>query len=93
MPLVGRPKQAFTVQSLKYPWSCISSNESQDQNLNTGNGFYGYFQFSLQSWNGIGMKGYPNQYPLKVQLNAAKKLEALQGWQSAFPNSSAECGL
>lgn len=27
---------------------------------NTGNGFYGAYQFTLQSWQGVGGRGYPH---------------------------------
>lgn len=28
--------------------------------INTGNGYYGAYQFSLETWQGVGGTGYPN---------------------------------
>lgn len=36
---------------------CESRN---DYGANTGNGFYGAYQFSLRTWVGVGGEGYPH---------------------------------
>jgi hypothetical protein len=36
---------------------CESGN---DYAIDTGNGYYGAYQFSLETWQGVGGSGYPN---------------------------------
>lgn len=43
-------------------------------NPNTGNGYYGFFQFSLNTWRRVGGTGYPHQHSYGVQLQFAQKL-------------------
>lgn len=38
-----------------------------DYSTNTGNGYYGAYQFDLQSWAGAGGSGYPNLAPAREQ--------------------------
>ena len=52
--------------------------------INTGNGFYGAYQFDLGTWHALGYSGYPNQ--------AAMTLHAQRGW-SPWPGCSARLGL
>jgi hypothetical protein len=63
-----------------------------DYTTNTGNGYYGAYQFSEQTWLGLGMSGYPYQAPPAVQDAAAAKLQAEVGW-GAWPACSATLGL
>lgn len=49
-------------------------------NPNTGNGYYGYFQFSLGTWQGVGGPGYPHHHSYEVQKTYAQKLQARSGW-------------
>lgn len=41
--------------------------ESHGKNVNTGNGFYGYYQFTLGTWHGAGGSGYPHWHGLLEQ--------------------------
>lgn len=68
---------------------CESGDNYQE---NTGNGFYGAYQFSESTWLAIGYTGYPNQAAPAVQDAAAKKLQAMSGW-GQWPACSAELGL
>jgi hypothetical protein len=68
---------------------CESGN---DYTTNTGNGYYGAYQFSEQTWLGLGLPGYPYQAPPAVQDAAAAKLQAEVGW-GAWPACSAALGL
>ncbi len=52
--------------------------------INTGNGFYGGLQFTLQSWHGVGGRGYPHQASKLEQMYRGVKLLRLQG-RSAWP--------
>ena len=47
---------------------------------NSGNGYYGAYQFSAGTWRSLGYSGLPHQAPPEVQDEAAKKLQARGGW-------------
>ncbi len=68
---------------------CESGNNYRE---NTGNGYYGAYQFSEQTWQGLGFPGRPDLEPPAMQDAAAKKLQAQSGW-GAWPACSAELGL
>ncbi|MHB1988734.1 MAG: transglycosylase family protein [Acidimicrobiales bacterium] len=59
---------------------------------NTGNGYYGAYQFSLQTWYGLGYSGLPSDAPPAVQDEAAAQLQARSGWYQ-WPQCAAELGL
>lgn len=61
-------------------------------NLNTGNGYYGAYQFALSTWRRIGYTGYPHQAEAAVQDEAARKLQAVSGW-GQWPACSRKIGL
>jgi len=56
---------------------CESGGNYRDD---TGNGFYGAYQFSLATWHGLGYGGLPSQASAAVQDQAAQRLEARSGW-------------
>lgn len=47
---------------------------------NTGNGYYGAYQFSPRTWQSLGFEGYPHQASPGVQDEAAIALQARDGW-------------
>jgi resuscitation-promoting factor RpfA len=53
--------------------------------LNTGNGYYGAYQFSVRTWQGLGFHGMPEHARAVTQNRAARKLHAMEGW-SAWPS-------
>ncbi len=57
--------------------SCESSN---NYGINTGNGYYGAYQFDLATWHGLGYSGTPNQASPGVQDQAARQLQAARGF-------------
>ena len=62
------------------PWAAVRQCESGgNYSINTGNGFYGAYQFTLQTWRGLGMSGLPNQAPKAVQDAAARRLAGQYG--------------
>lgn len=81
----GRPTAA---QWAKLRW-CESRGEYA---INTGNGYYGAYQFDLPTWHGIGMTGLPSAASPDVQDAAALKLWLLRGWQP-WPACSKKLGL
>lgn len=68
---------------------CESSGNFAD---NTGNGYYGGYQFAESTWLSLGMTGYPYQFPASVQTAAARKLQAEDGW-APWPACSAMLGF
>ena len=68
---------------------CESGGNYQE---NSGNGYYGAYQFAISSWHSIGESGMPNLAPPAVQDAAAFRLMTIQGWR-AWPNCSWLLGL
>lgn len=60
--------------------------------INTGNGFYGAYQFDRGTWNGLGYSGTANQASPATQDAAAAKLQSQRGW-SPWPACSRMLGL
>lgn len=49
--------------------------------INTGNGYYGAYQFSAGTWRSLGLSGLPHQASPAEQDAAAARLQAQQGWR------------
>lgn len=47
---------------------------------NTGNGFYGAYQFSASTWHSLGYAGLPSDAPPSVQDQAAQQLASRSGF-------------
>ncbi len=60
--------------------------------LDTGNGYYGAYQFSASTWTGLGEPGLANQSPPPIQNAAAYKLYQQSGWEP-WPACAASLGL
>jgi len=75
-------------------WACIAHYESGGNPAeNTGNGFYGAFQFTLSTWQAAGGgPGLPSDYSYSQQLVIAERVQQMQGW-GAWPNTSRMCGV
>jgi resuscitation-promoting factor RpfA len=61
---------------------CESGNNYQE---NTGNGYFGAYQFSRSTWHGLGFHGRPDQAKHVTQDRAAKRLHHQSGW-GAWPS-------
>jgi hypothetical protein len=59
---------------------------------NTGNGFYGAYQFDLGTWHGLGYSGRPSDASPGTQDAAARQLQSERGW-SPWPACSRRLGL
>lgn len=57
---------------------CESSN---NYSINTGNGYYGAYQFDLATWRSVGGAGYPHQASAAEQDARALMLYRMRGWQ------------
>jgi hypothetical protein len=74
-------------------WARLRECESGDNyQENTGNGFYGAYQFSASTWTGLGYPGRPDQEPPSMQDAAAVQLQARSGW-GQWPACAAALGL
>jgi len=74
-------------------WLELRECESGDNyQADTGNGFYGAYQFAWSTWTELGYSGRPDQAPYWLQDEAAQKLEAMEGW-APWPACSAALGL
>jgi hypothetical protein len=69
--------------------TCESGDNYQE---NTGNGFYGAYQFTQQTWTDLGYPGRPDLEPPTMQDAAAMKLQAEAGW-GQWPACAAALGL
>lgn len=96
-PLVGAtPAQAWsrwdappTAENLEALRWCESSD---DYGIDTGNGYYGAYQFSLETWEWLGYDGYPSEAAPEVQDQAALDLYDYSNWD-AWPSCSVWLGL
>jgi hypothetical protein len=74
-------------------WAELRQCESGgNYTIDTGNGYYGAYQFSAATWHGLGFTGLPNQAPPAVQDEAAVELQARSGW-GQWPACSRRLGL
>lgn len=63
-------------------WAALRNCESHgDYTVNTGNGFYGAYQFDLQTWQSMGGSGLPSDAPPWEQDARAKALYQTRGAQ------------
>jgi len=66
---------------------------SGDYKKNSGNGYYGAYQFDLRTWQqDLGYSGRPDQADPATQDEAAKKLYQKRGWKP-WPACSTKLGL
>jgi len=74
-------------------WDRLAQCESGgDWSADSGNGFYGGLQFTLESWAAVGGTGSPAANSRDEQIMRAERLYDDQGW-GAWPNCSATLGL
>ena len=74
-------------------WAALRQSESSgNYALNTGNGYYGAYQFSASTWSRLGGSGLASSASPAAQDAAAYKLYQSSGW-SSWPVCSAAAGL
>ena len=74
-------------------WAKLAKCESGgNPATNTGNGFYGMYQFTLETWQALGGTGYPHEADAATQTAMAKKLQAQSGW-GQWPGCADKLGL
>ena len=74
-------------------WDQLAECESSGNwAANTGNGYYGGLQFTLDTWQAYGGSGYPYTASREAQIAVAERVQNAQGW-GAWPACAAELGL
>ena len=62
-------------------WAAIAQCESGgNPSINTGNGYYGMYQFSLPPWRSVGGTGLPSEASAEEQTMRARMLQQRAGW-------------
>ena len=73
-------------------WDALAECESGGNwSINTGNGYYGGLQFTLETWAANGGTGNPADASREQQIAIAENVLATQGW-GAWPACSAQIG-
>jgi hypothetical protein len=76
---VATPASAGTDSSA---WARLRRCESGNRYyLNTGNGYYGAYQFNLRTWRAVGGRGYPHRAAPVEQDRRARVLYRERGWR------------
>jgi Transglycosylase-like domain len=74
-------------------WLALRKCESNNRyDINTGNGYYGAYQFAAGTWRKLGYSGLPHRAAPVVQDEAAKRLQASSGW-GPWPACTRKLGL
>lgn len=73
-------------------WWSLALCESNGTNANTGNGYFGFFQFLPSTWRSVGGTGLPSDHSYAEQKNRAQILQARSGW-GQWPACSSKLGL
>lgn len=74
-------------------WAALAQCESGgNPATNTGNGYYGLYQFSLPTWQAMGGSGLPSEASAAEQTQRAQALQARSGW-GQWPACSSKLGL
>jgi hypothetical protein len=69
-----RPEMRHDLRRLRH---CESGGRYSED---TGNGYYGAYQFAEGTWRGLGFHGRPDGARPETQDAAAVKLHSRQGW-------------
>lgn len=74
-------------------WARLAQCESGgNPATNTGNGFYGMYQFTLSTWQSVGGSGLPSNASAAEQTKRAQMLQARSGW-GQWPACARKLGL
>jgi uncharacterized protein YabE (DUF348 family) len=74
-------------------WAALAQCESGgNPSTNTGNGYYGMYQFSLSTWQSVGGTGLPSDASASEQTMRAQILQQRAGW-GQWPHCARKLGL
>jgi hypothetical protein len=86
---LAAPASAATEDDFARLRACESSGS---YGADTGNGYYGAYQFDTRTWHGLGYAGLPSSAAPSTQDAAAHRLQAQRGWQP-WPSCARRLGL
>ncbi|AEH08133.1 MULTISPECIES: transglycosylase family protein [Protofrankia] len=89
LAVTAAPASAATSDDFAKLRQCESGGNYR---INTGNGYYGAYQFDAKTWHSLGYSGLPSDAPPALQDEAAYKLYNARGC-SPWPSCSAQLGL
>lgn len=84
--------QSRTVEPAGDIWWELALCESGGANVDTGNGYSGYLQFSDATWRSLGYSGRAVDHSYATQIEAGQALQARSGW-GQWPACSRKLGL
>jgi hypothetical protein len=74
-------------------WARLRHCESRGRyDINTGNGYFGAYQFAARTWRNLGFPGLPHEASPEMQDEAARRLQARSGW-GQWPACARRLGL
>jgi transglycosylase-like protein len=77
----ARPRGPSSAMSAGDVWARLRHCESGGRyDRNSGNGFYGAYQFLPSTWRNLGFRGLPHEAAPEVQDAAARVLQVRSGW-------------
>jgi hypothetical protein len=80
--LIKKSANAKLFVPLSGVWAQLRNCESDgNYSENSGNGYYGAYQFSLPTWDSLGLGGLPSQAAPAAQDAAAVRLQIRGGWR------------
>lgn len=84
-PTFPRPTTTITYSPSSELASIRACESGGDYSANTGNGYYGGYQFDLSTWQAAGGSGYPHlASPAEQDMRAQMWINA--GYRGAWPN-------
>jgi hypothetical protein len=78
IPVVASADSDSLAAQLHRLRACESSN---NYHANTGNGYYGAYQFNPSTWRAMGYGGRADRAAPRTQDDATTKLHARRGWK------------
>lgn len=89
---VGTKRKTFS-GSFEAALAALRGCESGgNYSINTGNGYYGAYQYNLSTWNNYAGYRYPHEAPPYIQDQKAWETYQRRGWQP-WPSCSQKLGL
>lgn len=93
VPTTQKPTPPVTRSGDSDVWAALRNCESGGNYADdTGNGYYGAYQFSPGTWHSLGYVGLPSEAAPQTQDEAAHALQARSGW-GQWPACARELGL